>query len=105
MSGDASNGAKLFKARCAQCHTYTKKGPNKQGPNLWGIIGRTAGTVPGYNYSRANQESGVEWSEENLFDYLKAPKKYIRGTRMAFPGLKKSKDRNDVIAFMRENCQ
>ena len=66
-------------------------GADKQGPNLHGLFGRTSGTKPGYSYSKANQNAAILWGEDTLFDYLKAPKKYIKGTKMVFAGLKKEK--------------
>ena len=73
-----------------------------QGPNLGGLFGRVSGTQEGYAYSKANKEKAVEWSEETLFDYLLAPKKYIPGTKMVFAGLKKPKDRADLIAHLKK---
>lgn len=75
---------------------------HKQGPNLNGLFGRMAGTADGYSYSTANKTSGVTWGEDTLFDYLLAPKKYIKGTKMVFAGLKKPGDRKDLIAFLKE---
>jgi len=98
--GNVENGEKLFKARCSQCHTANKGGPNKQGPNLYGIFGRKSGSVPGYAYTSANKEAGITWANETLFDYLENPKKYIPKTKMAFPGFKSADDRNDVIAYL-----
>merc|ERR1712216_630314 len=99
-AGDVKKGAKLFKAKCYQCHTIEAGGNSKQGPPLWGIIGKHSGTTPGFNYSEANKGSGIVWSEKHLFEYLINPKKYIPGTKMVFAGLKKDKERADLIAFM-----
>ena len=99
-AGDAEKGAKLFKARAAQCHTANKGGPNGVGPNLYGLIGRKSGTVEGFVYSKANSESGTIWTTEALDEYLENPKKYMPGTKMAFAGLKKAQDRADIIAYM-----
>merc|ERR1712194_90079 len=74
--------------------------PNKQGPNLYGVIGRQSGQVAGFKYTKANKESGVMWENQQMFDYLENPKKYIKGTNMAFPGFKKPKDRSDVVAYL-----
>ena len=98
--GNAAKGAKLFKAKCATCHTCNEGGPNKQGPNLFGVIGRTSGTVAGFKYTDANKNSGVTWTTQAMFDYLGNPKKYIKGTNMAFPGFKKEKDCHDMVAFL-----
>ena len=98
--GDAGSGAKLFKAKCATCHTCNEGGPNKQGPNLFGVMGRQSGQVDGFKYTAANKESGIMWAEQTMFDYLANPKKYIKGTNMAFPGFKAEKDRADVIAYL-----
>lgn len=101
-SGDAKKGAKTFKAKCATCHTVNEGGPNGQGPNLFGVMGRQSGQVKGFKYTKANMKSGVIWSSQTMFDYLANPKKYIKGTNMAFPGFKKETDRADVVAYLNQ---
>ena len=101
-AGDSKKGAKLFKAKCAQCHTIEQGGLTKQGPPLWGLIGRTSGTCDGFAYSEANKNAAIVWSDKHLFEYLLNPKKYIPGTKMVFAGIKKEKERADLIAYMAE---
>ena len=91
---------KVFK-KCKACHVVNKE-QNRTGPHLVNLFGRAAGSLEGYKkYSKAMKSSGIVWDEETLDAYLKAPKKYIQGTRMAFAGLKKDADRANVIAYMK----
>ena len=99
QAGDIEAGAKVFR-KCKACH-YVDKEKNKTGPHLVAVLGREAGSLEGYKYSKAMKASGLVWDEETLAAYLKAPKKYVKGTKMAFAGLKKDKDVADVIAYLK----
>ena len=100
-SASIENGEKLFK-KCATCHNYEKGGANKVGPQLWNIINRPKANQDGFAYSKALAEYGGEWGYEELAEFLYKPKKYIKGTKMNFAGLKKVKDRADLVYFLRE---
>lgn len=97
--GVAANGAKVF-VQCKTCHVTTA-GVNRIGPSLHAVVGRKAGTVPKYTYSAANKNSGLIWTEAELFTYLENPRKVVPGTKMSFAGLKKPQDRADVIAWLK----
>jgi len=100
--GDAAKGKKVFN-KCKACHSL-EEGKKKVGPSLFGVIGREAGKVEGFKYSKAMMESGVTWTEENIDAYLAKPKEFIPGNKMVFVGLKKPEQRQDVIAYLKEEA-
>ena len=99
MSGDPTKGAAVFR-QCQTCHVK-EIGVNKVGPSLAGIVGRHSGSIPGFRYSEANKNSGITWSEQELYVYLENPKAKIPGTIMAFVGIKDSQKRADLIAYLK----
>lgn len=98
-SGDVAKGKKVFR-KCAVCHD-ARKGKNKIGPSLFGIVGSKAGDVKGYRFSSAMKNSNITWTEKNLNKYLRNPRKMVKGTRMMFPGLRSEKDRENLIAYLK----
>lgn len=101
--GDAKKGERVFK-KCKACHSLVA-GKNGLGPNLAGIMGRTSGTMEGYKFSPAMTAAAVVWNEENLAEYLKKPRAFIKGTKMTFPGIKGKKGPQqiaDLIAFLKQ---
>ena len=98
---DAAAGEKVF-AKCKICHQIGENAKNLVGPVLNGVVGRPAGTYPGYNYSDANKNSGLTWDEATLKVYLKNPKEKIPGTKMVFPGLPSDEDIANVIAYLKQ---
>lgn len=99
QAGDAKAGEQVFR-KCKSCH-YVDQEKNKTGPHLVNIIGRAAGSVDGFKYSNAMKESGLTWDEATLAEFLKKPKTYIKGTKMAFSGLRKDKEIDDLIAYLK----
>ena len=97
--GDVSHGEKVFK-KCAACHSIIKGGKNNIGPALYNVVGRKVGVVSDYKYSKALSGYEKEWTFEELNGYLIKPAKWIKGTKMAFAGLRKEKDRASVILYM-----
>ena len=99
--GDAKKGRKLFN-QCKGCHTFSKKGGKRLGPNLHGLFGRQVGTRKGYTYSKALQDAGFVWTETELNAWLSAPKSYLPGNKMAFSGLKTEQMRQDLMAYLHQ---
>jgi cytochrome c len=99
-SANPQEGQNIAK-KCLQCHSFEKGGSAKVGPNLWGIVNAKLGHVEGYAYSQSLKEKGGQWTYENLNAFLYKPKAFIQGTKMAFVGIKKAKDRADLIAYLR----
>ena len=97
--GDVEHGKKVFK-KCSSCHMITSGGKNMIGPNLWGIIGKESGSASEYSYSKAMAAFGKKWNFEEINGFLIKPSAYVKGTKMAFAGLKNEKDRASVILFM-----
>ena len=102
MAQDAAAGEKVFFAKCKVCHMPPEAAKNLVGPSLAGVVGRKAGTAPGYHYSEANEKSGITWDEAALKEYLKDPKAKVPGTKMVFPGLKSDEDIANVIAYLKQ---
>ena len=100
--GDVISGEKVFK-KCAACHSIVKGGKNNIGPALYNVVGRQVGSVSDYKYSKALSEYKKEWTFEELNGYLIKPAKWIKGTKMAFAGLRKEKDRASVILYLNQN--
>ncbi len=100
--GDLNHGEKVFK-KCSACHSINKGGENKIGPALYNVLGRQVGGVVEYKYSSALAEYGKAWSFEEMNGFLKKPASYIKGTKMAFAGLRKEKDRASVIIYLNQN--
>ena len=101
-SASVADGKKVFK-KCAACHSIAKGGSHKIGPALWGVLGKQAGSVSGYKYSKAMTSHGKPWSFEEINGFLIKPKEWIKGTKMSFAGLKKEVERAAVILYMNEN--
>ena len=102
-AADLKAGEAVF-AKCQSCHNVANGGANGTGPNLWGVIGQKPGSHAGFAYSAAMTDFGTKqavWDDTQMYEFLKAPQKYISGTKMSFVGLKKSEDRVNMIAYLR----
>jgi cytochrome c len=101
LAQDAAAGEKVF-TQCRACHQVGESAKNVVGPVLNGLIGRKSGTVPGYNYSDANKNSGITWTEQEFHDYIQNPKAKIPGTKMVYAGLKDEQRIKDLTAFLKQ---
>ena len=99
-TADPVKGKKVFK-KCVACHSL-QEGKNKIGPSLYNLLGRKAGSVDGYKYSKAMKNSDVVWDEESLDKFLTKPRKFIKKTKMSFLGIKKKSLRDDLISFFKQ---
>ena len=98
-TADPIKGQKVFK-KCVACHSL-QEGKNKMGPTLYNLLGRKAGSVEGYKYSKAMKNSDVVWDEESLDKFLTKPRKFIKKTKMSFRGIKKKSLRDDIISYLK----
>lgn len=103
LMGDPVHGKQIFN-QCMVCHSIDV-GVNHIGPSLHGVVNRKAGTIPNFMYSAANKNSGIVWTQQKIFDYLKNPQAMVPGTKMTFAGLRKAQDRADVIAYLTQNSK
>ena len=101
--GSIEHGKKVFK-KCSACHSIKKGGRNNIGPALYNVLGRNMGALEDYKYSKALVAFGKDWTFQEMNSFLIKPTSYIKGTKMAFAGLKKEKDRASVILYMNENA-
>ena len=100
-AGDPAAGEKVF-TKCRACHQIGETAKNSVGPELNGVIGRHSGSVPDYNYSEANKNSGLTWDEPTFREYIKNPKAKVPGTKMIFAGLTREKDIDDIVAYLEQ---
>ena len=105
MAQSVESGERTFNQQCKACHTIEKGGPNTIGPNLFGVIGRKAGTAAGFPFSDAMKASAIIWDDASLGDYLKDPKAKVPDGKMVFVGLKRPAQLADVIAYLRKATQ
>jgi|ERR1700726_1379670 cytochrome c len=99
LAADPAAGEKIFKAQCGICHAVVA-GENRIGPTLFGVVGRPAGSVPGFNYTADHKKLGVTWDAANLDKYLANPRAMVPDTSMVYAGLKDDTERADLVAYL-----
>jgi cytochrome c len=99
-TADLANGQSKFN-QCRACHSPERGGPNMTGPNLWGVFGRKAGSVPDFNYSDGLKATGIVWDAAQIDKWITNPRAVVPDTRMSFPGFSDPKDRIDVVAYLK----
>jgi cytochrome c len=102
QSGEASRGQRVFNTQCRTCHSVEKGVVPPVGPNLNGLFGRRAGTLPGFEFSDAMKASGIVWDEATLAEYARDPKAKVPGGKMVFAGVKNPTQLADLIAYLKE---
>jgi cytochrome c len=99
-AGDPAHGKSVFTQQCGVCHSAAKGGPTIVGPNLYGVVGRQAGSLGGFNYSSAMKKAGFAWSTDKLHDYVTAPANVVPGNHMPYAGLKNPTQLDDLLAYL-----
>jgi cytochrome c len=99
LAADPAAGEKIFKAQCGICHAVAA-GENRIGPTLFGVVGRSAGSVPGFNYTADHKKLGVTWDAATLDKYLANPRAMVPDTSMVYAGLKDDAERADLVAYL-----
>ena len=102
QAGDAAKGERVFATQCKACHTLERGGASVTGPNLYGLMARKSGGLPGYGYSEAMRRFAIVWDEKTLANYLRDPKGDMPGTKMVFAGVKRPDQLADLIAYLKE---
>jgi cytochrome c len=105
QEGDAGRGQRLFNQQCRACHTLEQGGASVAGPNLHGLLGRKAGTAPGYESSEAMKTSGIVWDDTTIADYTRDPKAKVPGTKMVYGGMKQPAQLADLVAYLKQATQ
>ena len=100
-AGNVEDGIKVAARHCTVCHSFEKGGKVIFGPNLFDIVGKPAGAIEGFNYSKALKASGLTWTDKNLVGFLADPEGFLKGTTARFPGLKSAKDKSDMLAYLK----